>query len=205
MLIFSLVSTITFTPVASTYAERNEPLVSNDISNQTEQMNNPSVTNVITSGSSSSFTIIDDSQQIDFEINKINESLFEVNTITNKNEHHTLTYNEGENFNTLDGEQIEIQTTSIYDTTLAGDTGTRMLLSATNPWTPKYLATYQNNINKSFSTVGQIATVIGGFIGAGVLIGSLLATSTIASTVSSWVGVAGLGAALLSRTSYDCF
>lgn len=52
LLIFPLVTTITFTPVASTIAESHETVISNRVSNQTEQMNSPNVTNLITTDSS---------------------------------------------------------------------------------------------------------------------------------------------------------
>ncbi|PEL12138.1 hypothetical protein [Bacillus sp. AFS017336] len=192
LLTISIIAVLTLSPISYTFAEINNI----DTTNASLNSTNTIVSDFKATDNSSSFSIDNEKLQIDFEVKKTTDSSFQFNTVTDETEVHNLSYNEGDNFLILDGEKIEIQRTSTYDLTLAESTGTDILNRASSPWEPKYLATYENRVLKTFNSIGQIATVIGGIIGISALLGSSLSSSRLATSISNWVSAVGFSTAL---------
>ncbi|MET3196147.1 hypothetical protein [Bacillus sp. OAE603] len=175
---------MTLTPTSTSFAEINKDTSS--------QVQNFIVSDVEATNDFSSFTIFNEEHKIDFSIKQTDSSIV-INTVTDGKESHSATLIEGDSFLTLDGEQIEIQRKSYQDPEFAKKVKTQL---AVNPWTPKYVTTYENKVSKTFTTVGAIATVIGAVIAGGAVAGVALATTAIATSISNWVGIVGGGTLL---------
>ena len=87
----------------------------------------------------------------------------------------------------MDGEQIPIVKTVTYNENLAEST-----IQKLSSYDPIYVATYKLDINRTVTTIGEIATLIGGGIAVAALLGVSIATSVIASKVANWASVVGL-------------
>ncbi|MBD8046204.1 hypothetical protein [Clostridium faecium] len=148
-------------------------------------------TNVKYSENDTSFTLVakDQDLTIDMSISKIDEDNIEVLTTTSEGESHRLTYNRNDDYMVMDGEEITVVKTVTYNENLAESTIQRLSSSS---YDPIYVSTNKLNVSRTVTTIGAIATLIGGVIAIAALTGVSIATSVIASKIANWASVVGL-------------
>lgn len=166
----------------------------------TGEFNNVEISNVETTDYSTNFTMNADDTTIDFNIKKLDSGTVEVNTVTNDNEIHTALYNINDNFINLDGEDIELQKENYYNVGKANITSpsisTNVIVDdggASSSWSATYQSTNRISIGGTVASIGALATIVGGVIAAGALVGVAITTTSIAATIGNWASVVGLG------------
>ncbi|MDF9414146.1 hypothetical protein E1B06_21110 [Brevibacillus laterosporus] len=124
-----------------------------------------------------------------------------VETVTIGNEEHTLIIDTTANTATLDGKEVKI--TPFFDETLRNDDKAQGV-SAKGIYDPVYYMSFKVDLDEQVTTIGEIATVIGGGITIGAKVLSKLAIKIshekILSKVADWATYVGLGTLAVGKS-----
>ena len=143
---------------------------------------------------STTFKFHNDNYTYSYGITKLDDETVQLNTITtntttNIKEEHTSVYNPKKNYLMLDGKKIELTTKKTSKTQLASK---NIIPDVISNWTPVYVGSSEIDFSDMVGTVSAVATIVGGIISAGALLGVAVAQTSLAAAIGNWASVAGL-------------
>lgn len=138
--------------------------------------------------SSEKLEVVEISDETYIFTTNISEGFVTVESTSENGEYNIFTYDKEADIATLNGRIIQLSFEKYIDPTL-------QLASLNNmhsdPYTPVYVASYNSNFSDIVTSVGAIATVIGGVIAVASLSG--IALPAIAGKIGEWASAVGLG------------
>lgn len=173
-----------FTPMTLMAAEE-----SNVVNNYKYEILNKS--SIVGQNKEDDFAVYFDDERVVFNY-EFEDDSFKL-TIKTDTETHSITYNTNDNFMVMNGEIIPVEKNEIVIEDLS-DNFSSNKVTPLYSWSPVFYTSGSVAVGRTVSTIGALATLIGGVIGVGILINLNITQSEIANKIGAWASAVSLGA-----------